>query len=116
MHPSSLAQSIAHDLCCKFGMENAQVLHPGRIVTVHAPTECHWRPIGRTNHFSAHFSLEPRHRALCVDVVVGGGRTKVRIYYAGKAPAVFKCVATLEEWETLAAQRLANMVAAVTAE
>jgi hypothetical protein len=65
MHPSSLAQSIAHDLCCKFGMENAQVLHPGRLVTVHAPTECHWRPIGRTNHFSAHFSLEPRDRVLC---------------------------------------------------
>jgi hypothetical protein len=65
MHPSSLAQSIAHDLCCKFGMENAQVLHPGRLVTVHAPTECHWRPIGRTNHFSAHFSLEPRDSVLC---------------------------------------------------
>jgi hypothetical protein len=110
MHPSSLAQSIAHDLCCKFGMENAQVLHPGRVITVHAPTECHWRPIGR-NHFSAHFSLEPRDRVLCVDVVVGGGRaTKVRIYYAGRKPAVVKCVETLEEWEALAMQRLAKMV------
>jgi hypothetical protein len=105
-----LALTIAHDLCCKFGMENAQVLHPGRLVTVHSPTECHWRPIGRTNHFSAHFSLEPRHRVLCVDVVVGGGRTKVRIYFAGKKPVVFKCVETLEEWETLAMQRLAKMV------
>jgi hypothetical protein len=115
MHLSALATTIVHDLSCRFGMENAQVIHPKRVVTAHAPTECHWRPVGRTNHFSAHFSLEPTgDRVLCVDVVIGAGNaTKVRIYHAGKRPAVVRVVETHEAWEALVAQRLAKMVQAV---
>lgn len=111
MNLSNLTQTILQDLHCTYGMENAAVHHPkGSTTTTQGEHTTHWRHI-RDRRFSAHFSLEPRDRALCVDVIADEGveGAVVRIYFAGEEIALLEWVSTREEWATLAAHRLAKL-------
>jgi len=125
MNFANLPNAIVHDLYSTFCMENAEVLHPRRATTEvlflldNEPIValCHWRPIDAT-HFSAHFSIESRDRALCVDVVAqpGNAGAFIRIYYAGeREEELGEYVHTLEQWRELIAPQLAQLVDDVSA-